>query len=289
MKRLIKNSLLCFVSLAIWSTNDCVAQRLKDYGLVGKVKSIREYHYEPLYDCDYCEELQCDSTVVYFDANGKELKNIFYTCSFLESEKGKVFKEIKNYKYNTNGELEEMQETDAVGTVSYKKYIRDDRGYTIRIEKQNSTRQIWSTEYLNRGEDGTLKESTVYDYFNSKRTLSRREFFDEKGFLTKRIDYDLEGNKRFEDTFIRERYSTGITAKRTIVSSGGNINKEVEIYNEKGLITSLTRYFKLGGFSCTTYTYTYDNHGNWVTQKIEKPRGEGKEIDIYKRKITYYK
>ena len=52
MRKLVENSLLCFLSLVIFGTNDGVAQiLLKDYDLIGKVKEMRQYHYIPLEDC----------------------------------------------------------------------------------------------------------------------------------------------------------------------------------------------------------------------------------------------
>lgn len=294
MNKLIKEVFLCLLALVLFCANDGTAQTLSGYDLVGKVKRFRLYHYTPLDDCDYCEEIQCDSTLVEFNVNGKVVREIFYTCSFLKSEEGKVLTEKCNYKYNSKGKLVEKDITEAWGDNYKEKIIRDDRGFIIRIEKyyintKESSQELRSIEYRKNSEDGTIQETSNYKYYNSKKTLCWRDYYDETGFLTKTIYYDLEGNEKSEETFSRERYPSGITSKRTALLSNGL--KEVVLLNEKGLVTTCTKYREDGTiYSTEKYTYKYDNFGNWIyKKKVTKVLTFKETVDIIKCIISYYR
>jgi hypothetical protein len=332
MKRLIKNILPCFLSLAIWSVNDCVAQSLEDYNLVGKVKSVREYHYKTLDDCDYCEDLQKDSITLEFNSNGKIVKETEWNNSpFVRGS----HKEVTTYKYNGNGKIVEERKEGYDGGVETTKYIRDAQGYIIREEEHikslNTNDIMISVEYRKNYSDGTAKEVSHYRCVGTDKILEYRNFCDENENITKSIDYK-ENNKISEVTYSkecefystgkvakdkkfiniggvkritasREFYSTGIAAKKTEFFNDGRVQK-IKTWDEKGLKTSETCYMIDGNDNHkldwkATYTYTYDSYGNWITQKITTvsnlikifPTDDGQrtDIDIYKRKITYYK
>lgn len=293
MKRLIKNSLLCFLSLTIWSTNDCVAQNLKSYGLEGKVKSVREYHYKPLEDCDYCEDIQRDSTILEFNLSGNIIKLTEWNNShFVEG----LHKDVTTYKYNGNGKIVEKRKESHNDIVTITKYIRDAQGYIIRVEEydryfafKKMNEILNRIEYRKNNSNGTVSEKSRYFCSFTGKELVSRSFFDEKGYLTKTINYS-NNNETSEETYSREFYSTGIVAKEKEFFSDKGV-KNITTWDEKGSITSDTRYIidAKGNHKFwwkKTYSFAYDSYGNWITMKITT---NGEYIDIYKRIITYYK
>ncbi len=297
MKRLIKNSLLCFLSLTIWSTNDCVAQNLKSYGLEGKVKSVREYHYKPLEDCDYCEDIQRDSTTLEFNVSGNIIKMTEWNNShFVEG----LHKDVTTYRYNGNGKIVEKRKESHNDIVTITKYIRDAQGYIVREEEyhryfafKKMNEELSSIKYRKNNSNGTASETSLYHCSYTGKKLLSRSFFDENGYLTKTIHYS-DNDETSEETYSREFYSTGIVAKEKEFFSDKevkNIVRNITTWDEKGSITSDTRYIidAKGNHKFwwkKTYSFTYDSYGNWITMKIIT---NDDYMDIYKRKITYYK
>ena len=330
MRKLVENSLLCFLSLVIFGTNEGVAQiLLKDYDLIGKVKEMRQYHYIPLEDCDYCEDLKNDSILATFDLNGKATKRIEWNTGTYSKGIKNANKAILTYKYD-DGKIS-IIETNVDNDGFYKKqYIRDNRGYIVREETYLQRTDKWWHEYwwgtyrviyggdeqklLNakdyvegqikkeiekskkeddglvevvyrkNNDNGTGKELSTYKCYgiDKTKTLCKRVFCDDNGWYIKTTTYN--GDETSEITYSREFYTSGKVAKSTVIYSNGN--KEITTYNEKGLCTSLTKYYKNEKVGTVTYSYNYDNFGNWITKKTNE---NGRLINIYKRKITYYK
>lgn len=287
VNKIIKNGFLCLLAFVSFCANDSTAQTLSDYDLVGKVKRLCEYHYNLLDGCDYCEELQCDSTRVDFNVNGKAIKRTFFTCSFLESEKGQVFTDTYNYKWNANGKIIEMERKGLDNGIVYTKYIRDDKGYAIRIEDYFK-KQLIHVYYRKNWEDGTVKETSSYNYWSSEKKLEERYFFNEKGMLIKTVYYSNDGQAYRDEQYKYEYHTNGNISKCTKIDSRGG--KYITIYNEKGLTSTYTYYSDGKVYESKTYTYKYDTYGNWINLKIiKKDHYFNKEtVDILKRKITYY-
>ena len=296
MKKLALYSLFFLFAFMFFSVNNGNAQDISKYCLVGNVKSIREYHYKPLDDCDYCEDLQSDSSFVQFSLNGNIIKEIYYNY-YAYNE---FNKEVTTYKFNEKGKIVEKKKIGIFERyVETTKYIRDNQGYIIRKELykkylEDEYKDIYgegdvlqSVEYRNNNTDGTAKEISYYNCSNNGKTLHHKDCYGENGYLLKTIYY--YDKTPSEDTYSYDFYATGTIKQVTEVSFD---RKEVSTYNEKGLITTYVRHPKDNNrrVRTDTYEYTYDSKGNWITMKYtEKIIGLKTEIDIYKRKITYYK
>lgn len=292
MRKLVDNSWLFFLSLIICDTNECVAQGLESYGLVGKVKTIVCYHYKPLEDCDYCEDLQRDSTITEFNSSGNIVKETEWNNSHFRED---LHKEVTTYKYNENGKIVAETKVGYDGGIQTTKYIRDAQGYIIREEEymeitafKKKNEILTSVKYRKNDSSGMTKEISHYSCVGIDKTLSQRDFIDENGYVKKTIYYF--DDKTIEETYSREFYSTGRVAKSKVFFDDGGV-KEITTWNEKGNKTSYTRYIIDGKgnrklYSKAVYTYTYDSYGNWNSMKITT---NDKYIDIYKRKIRYYK
>ncbi|MBO7478383.1 MAG: hypothetical protein J6U04_10675 [Salinivirgaceae bacterium] len=331
MKKLAFHNSFCLFALMFFAVNNSNAQNLSAYNLVGKVKEMRQYHYVPLEDCDYCEDLKNDSTLISFDSEGKELKQIEWNTGTYRKGIDNFIKAVKKYKYDAAGKVSTIEiNVDDDGFYT-QKYFRDTRGYIIRIEtylrrtdewwhqywwriyvalsggdEQNLLRAKDYTEneikkeiekskkeddglveivYRKNNDNGTGKDISTYGCYgiDKTKTIRERKFCDDNGWTLKSVSY-YDGKETSNITYSREFYATGTLSKSTAIFSDGR--KEMTTYNEKGLCTLLTEYYENKKTGTTTYTYTYDNFGNWITMKITK---NGKITDIYKRKISYYK
>ena len=276
--------LFAFVFLAV---NNSKAQELSDYYLIGNVKGIREYHYKPLSDCDYCEDLK-DSSIVEFNMNGKTIKEKIW--------KYPLNTELINehyYKYDWKGKLIEEKEIQKGLLSETTKYIRDNQGHTTSTEKymwkygekddKLVSREHW---YQNFREDGKIKEVSIYsDEIN--KTLKSRIYYNEKDLLEKYIVY--KNGKPYEDNYSYTYHPNGKVSKRTIILGDGR--KEICTYDKYGLRTGYCIYDKSGNILMSqSYDYKYDNSGNWIYVKTTTTHDTGfKMIDIYRRKISYYK
>lgn len=302
MKRVVKNNLLCLLMLTFWAVNNSAAQSLSTYDLTGKVKKMREYHYIPLDGCDYCENLQSDSTIVDFNENGMAIKKMRFFDSPFNRE---VVKYVYNYKYDGRGKIAE--ESSVIESHLFvDRCFRDNQGYIIRIEGYSrytddyykeheevirmvnvglgkettgNKLKLICVKYRQNWEDGVAKEISTYDCDGANKTFRKREIYDKNGWLLKIID-----NNSSEDTYSYEFHANGNLAKQIAVWSNGL--KIISIFNEKGLITSYNSSNSIRVWSKNSYTYKYDSHGNWINCKVIDSIINN--TDIYKREITYY-
>lgn len=285
MKKLALYSLFCLFASAFFAVNNSKAQDLSDYYLIGNVKRITEYHYLPLRDCDYCEDLR-DSTIVEFNING----NVVMEKRWSYILKSELIYEYY-YKYDWNGKLIEEKKNEIGNIIETTKYIRDNQGYISHTEKYMGSRwekdRLVSKEYRYRNfrEDGSIKEVSIYsDEIN--KTLKRRMYYNEKDLLEKYIVY--ENGKPSEDNYSYTYHPNGKVSKKNIILSDGR--KEIYTYDKYGLRTGYSIYDKSGNILLSeSYDYKYDNRGNWVYLKVVTNDAPVKTIDIYRRKITYYK
>ncbi len=254
-KALLTTILLCAMAMAaaaqempwFWHRDKCP--------LKGKVKEVRNYEIEMRND----PELQ-------------DTDYYFYTYSIdgriLTEYLNDVGKLCHNQYYWSNDRLDSIVRDGDCYSFEYYIYNADGRLHQV-IHGVLSRTDTTTIIYDNRG----LPVSTSGD-FDSKANKTWFEWYDDgriKGigskYWGKRYEYDDQGR------MTTETYNDG--------------HVETYTYNEQGDVSHIKHdpkgntSYDFGRIAETSYTYTYDNHGNWTE---EYHNGTLSVI----RKITYY-
>ncbi|NDJ00115.1 RHS repeat protein [Flavobacterium sp. LaA7.5] len=171
---------------------------------------------------------------------------------------GTEFIQIKNlYKYNNKNQKVAESRYDKDSNIIYTTEYEYNNDKLIVKKVTNGNGEIEYMEKMSYNPKGELEIKTTIDNFDNTQTIER--------FM-----YDDKGNK------------TALS-----VEKNNELYMKVSYtYNEKGLLEKLIMTDSTeNAVDTRTYTYTYDDKGNW-TEKIIIINGENKFIE--KREITYY-
>jgi hypothetical protein len=186
------------------------------------------------------------------------------------------------YVFNKDGNLTELQRLDRKGkTERISKYNYDKDGNCMEITTYEDDEVV--QKQVNRIEKGKLVEVQV---------------FDKDGELSDKYQYNYSGddissgkvfnsNGKLNITF-KNGYSSGFLNTQIVKDSLDEI-KSILTYernNEGDIINQKIEYPKDTSENVYTFSYDYDDKGNWLKQyQFDK---EGKIEDIIVRNIVYY-
>lgn len=225
-------------------------------------------------------------------------------------------KNTSKYFRDNQGYIIRVENYSKYGKQSYEYMAAQYGGVYGKYSKdvlESYREKLTDVEYRKNNDNGTAKEISYYNCDGSSKSLYKRNFYDESGNIIKSVN---EPEGKYE-TYFREKYPDGTIYKCTTIYHNGNEEtKCVFIYNKKGLLTNKSNYnannkkiseivwsYNEKGFvtnetlynydkngnkevlSKKTYTYKYDNYGNWIISKCVM---DSYPADIIKRKITYY-
>ena len=166
--------------------------------------------------------------------------------------------ETWKFSYDDNGNTAEVNYYNIDGTVSRKMVNKhDDKNNWLGYTNYNSDGKV-TGQYTNiYSENGNLKEK---NRFNSDGSLLNRRTF----------EYDDNGNAIIEKAY---KSDGSIMVYKSEYDKLNNVVEKYSI-NEKGEQTKQN-----------SFSYVYDQYGNWITKKISS---DGVLGSIWERKIEYY-
>ena len=188
-------------------------------------------------------------TYVYDDKGNLTGENLYLGTEVIQ---------VKNlYKYNNKNQKVSEVRYDKDSKVIFSIQYQYEGDNLIVKEVSNGDGEIEYMEKMSYTPKGELEIKTTLDNFDGTETIERYEY-DSKGRKTSRI---IEKNN---EVSLKVRYK----------------------YNDKGLLEELNVIdSKENPVDLRSYTYTYDEKGNWI-EKIITVNSEKKFIE--KREITYY-
>jgi hypothetical protein len=255
-------------------STDLIEENIYDpYNLKRKAKSFREVVYEAV--C-YSENPQkgriadispCETHATY-NSNGSIKEEISYTRkNFLR----------KTFSYDFKGYLVEVKryKTDGDLTLKYQ-YKYNDTGKLISLstyERDGSLLSEDTFKYDARGNriEENYSLSKLSNHYDHADNLIEQKCYDSNSNLSFKslFKYDIRGNKIEE-----KRYDP----------DGSLIFESTFKYDNRGNQIEEKRNESDGGFQLETYTYIYDERGNWIskTDYVDQIA-----IFITERKIEY--
>ena len=298
VKKVTKIKYILFFLLILTFLVSCKIQK-REKSIYGKVASIESFTYT--YDED--EEVFFSHTKVLFNQKGLPLEeNKFNTDDGSLRSKG-------NFVFDKSGNIE-FERSKGASKLTSPSYMYDENGNFSKIiydyEDEKSEVIFTYDEQQNKISrsvlsEGVLKEKAIWEYDKygnqTKRDLYKylsNGDFDTK--LTLKYEYDrkgrITGNYRFSnDTVISYKslfeYKKRGKEKIAFIYLHGKdfSNKEVTVYNKKNNIKAEKKYRNGKIDYQITYTYKYDEKGNW----IERKRYYNERLaGLKKRTFTYY-
>ena len=274
-----KNYIIVFILITTFLVSCKTQKRVKS--IYGKVASIESLTYT--YNDDNEERFFAHSKVI-IDEDGTP----FESSKFNTTDGSLRSKRI--YIYDKNGNIEFERQTGNLKPTS-PLYLYDDNGNFSKIiydsedeksevifEYDQQQNIIGRSVYT----EGIIEEKAVWEYDKNrnktKRDLYRyspNEDFDAK--LTLQYEYDRKGrviaNYRFENDTISYKslfeYKKKGKEKIAFIYLHGKdfSHKETTIYNNKNNIIAEKNYRNGKIDYQNTYTYKYDEKGNWIERK----------------------
>ena len=189
------------------------------------------------------------------------------------------------YAYDKNGNL--IGENLYLGTeaVQYKNvYEYDDNGKkTSDIRYNKDSEIVYKTLFEYDGDKISVRETTNGD---GEVEYIEKFTYDDKGNVTVKSTYEKYDDSETTDKF---RYDEkGNKISWVIDKNGVEIMKAEYTYDDKSNLTLIQTYYgdKLSETEERSYTYEYDDKGNWIKKKVSI---NNKPEFIVERKITYFK
>ena len=193
-----------------------------------------------------------------YDAKGRESERAFLNADGVLTSKAVSTYDVKGRKvemtfYNPGGEVNHVE-----------KFEYDDRGKMIREVHLNP--------------DGTIRNASAYTHDASGRLIEWSLYKPDGSLSQRRVStYDEKGRE------------TGWTIYR---GEGTPALGQRRSYNERGNVVESLRYGNGVLVSRETFTYEFDERGNWVRRRTLSETVKGgishTEIQVDYRTITYY-
>ena len=262
---------------------------LSQYGLKGKVKTLKEfngYHWATYHFNKEGLLTQTDNRTFTYDEQNR-LKTISYnegksSFTYLPNNEGKeevsgLGRETYYYIYDNKGNLlskERKLRKDSRSSLDYKILYKYDKAGRL-LEKKYDPSYLKKNKTIFAGQDYSRADMEVYEY-DAQGNLSRQTIYDSFG--------SLKYIKLYENGKLTEsqEYDWGHIYQKIIFTYDNNQVQE-KVYNQEGTPTLLI-----------TYKTTLDKQGNVIlkTKEFEKiPNNTNKEKTIKvieKREIEYY-
>ncbi|EMS33187.1 hypothetical protein C943_00464 [Mariniradius saccharolyticus AK6] len=274
--------LIAFGQKSQLSVKHSVSMNLK-----GQVQEVRNYAFEPggkesdtvnLVPYDFFGML---NFIVQFDRQGWKVKKID-----LKLHDSKLVPSATwSYRYDSLHRLIEetyiFKSIDQTDTASFH-YLYPSTNHTTIIEKRNSEMRM---AYHHKLENRTEEVTTV----NSDSSYIARKYFqfDEQERIIKVEDYGNESRLRnlTINFFGSDSYRNPAKVLETDLRTGKTFLSENELDVFGNVVGKKISSVESGESRTTTFTYSYDELGNWIEQKEFI---DGVLRKVFKREIVYY-
>jgi hypothetical protein len=270
-------SLLIITLLFVSCVTDKIKNDLTKDNFLGKVKSVREFTYDPVEKFGKIIKREISKRYgnqTKFNENGNQIEINRYNSDGRLNYK-------KTYKYDDRGYKTETNEYGFYGSLRGKStYEYDDKGNQTKENNYNSDGSLdyqKTYEYDDKGNktkqisDGYLNEKWTYEYDDKGNLTDYKNYFHDSLKYIFSLKYDDNGNN---------------TEWNKYNSNGSFYMKSSLKYDDKRNLTELNSYRPDGSINFKiTNKYEFDQVGNWTKQIQSKG---AKPTYVKEREIEYY-
>ena len=258
----------------VWLATGCGTKPLpcndrKDFDLKGNVQSVVIAGYEALdMDGEIVKDNPWYSLTVFFDQQGRiqeilqEGKEVYAYTSRSRT--------IRHYDFDGEFESQEVVTYTAQGDI-------------LSWTHSDASDTILSQEKYTYNSNGRCIEKEVYSPFGLN-LICRDYAYDAEGHCTAYTAYNLDGTPSYGWQCVYDSIGRK-TCEQWITPDGAVSGSSTFNYNEQGFVAVETTDNKY----TTTYTYEYDEQGNWIVKHITYAGGYDRpSYAIEERTIVYY-
>ena len=245
--------------------------KLSDFGLKGKVKSVAESEYQ-INDYDPVSQVEIKRVARLFNRNGYKTDEEYSLPTSEVSLRSTL-------KYSPKNELlEEKTDCFGKGENYTKTYELSKTSISVKITREGAAPVLLAMYALNA--QGKVTRQTD---FNGVGAVGISQYT----YVAGRVQTEV---RKMSDSEVRFTYKYNVNglpeSKRELSAAGKVLHTQLFVYDAKGnLISEISAYANDPEKVTISYKYTFDSTGNW-TEKQEYMNGN--LFSILKRSITYY-